>query len=317
MTALLNVRDVSVRFPLGGSFFGPKLILQAVQGVSFHIAPGETLALVGESGSGKTTLGHVVAGLRQPTQGQVDYRGEPIRQAGDKPIQLVFQDPFSALDPRMLVGDIVAEPLKIKGGVSASERWERACHMLEQVNLPRTSVSRYPHQFSGGERQRIAIARALISDPELIVADEPLSALDVSVQSQVLNLMKDIQHQRQIAYLFISHDLGVVNHLADRVAVLYLGRIMELASREDLFTHPSHPYTRALLAALPRVGRGRRKPGLGAQGEIPSPLNPPSGCVFHTRCPMAQEICKAEVPELRPVERRLQMSACHFRGSDE
>jgi oligopeptide/dipeptide ABC transporter ATP-binding protein len=315
MTALLNAHEVSVHFPLGGSLLGPKLILQAVHNVSFKINPGETLALVGESGSGKTTIGHAVAGLRKPTMGHVEFRGEAVRYAGEKPIQVVFQDPFSALDPRMLVGDIVSEPLKIKGKISKSERWARASHMLTQVNLPAKSVSRYSHQFSGGERQRIAIARALISDPELIVADEPLSALDVSVQSQVLNLMKEIQQKRQIAYLFISHDLGVVNHLADRVAVLYLGRIMELANREDLFTRASHPYTRALLSALPRVGRGRRKPGLSTQGEIPSPLNPPSGCVFHTRCPMVQSICKTQTPALLPVGQQSQLSACHFRGS--
>ncbi len=315
MTALLEARDVSVRFPLGGSWFGPRQILRAVENVSFDISAGETLALVGESGSGKTTLGHAVSGLRKPTGGSVTFRGAPVQRAGEKPIQLVFQDPFSALDPRMLVGDIVAEPLRIKGGFSASQRRDRAGEILGQVGLPADSITRYPHEFSGGQRQRIAIARALISDPELIVADEPLSALDVSVQSQVLNLMKDIQEKRGIAYLFISHDLGVVNHLADRVAVLYLGRLMEIASRQDLFGQPSHPYTRALLTALPRVGRGRRKPGQGASGEIPSPLSPPTGCVFHTRCPMAQKVCTEQAPELLAVDGRPQFSACHFRGS--
>ncbi len=315
MTPLLDVRDVSVRFPLGGSWFGAKQILRAVEGVSFQIAAGETLALVGESGSGKTTLGHVVSGLRSPTSGSVEFRGEAITRSGEKPIQLVFQDPFSALDPRMLVGDIVAEPLRIRGGVSTAERRDRASRILTQVGLPAESISRYPHQFSGGQRQRIAIARALISDPQLIVADEPLSALDVSVQSQVLNLIKDIQESQQIAYLFISHDLGVVNHLADRVAVLYLGRLMEIATRQDLFERPSHPYTRALLTSLPRVGRGRRLPGQGAHGEIPSPLSPPSGCVFHTRCPRAEKLCTEQVPELLPVEGRTQLAACHFRGS--
>ena len=315
MNPLLSLQDVSVHFPVRTPWFGQPTTLRAVANVSLDIGRGETLALVGESGSGKTTLGHVAAGLRKPTSGGAFFDGEPIRGAGEAPIQMVFQDPFSALDPRMLVGDIVAEPLRLKSKMPVAQRRARAAEIVAQVGLSPDSINRYPHEFSGGQRQRIAIARALISDPQLIVADEPLSALDVSVQSQVLNLMKDIQDARGLSYLFISHDLAVVNHLADRVAVLYLGRIMEIGSQQDLFGRPGHPYTRALLESLPRIGQGRRKRGQGAKGEIPSPLDPPSGCVFHTRCPRAEAICSAEAPALAPIESVSHRAACHFRGS--
>jgi oligopeptide/dipeptide ABC transporter ATP-binding protein len=314
MTALLAVDSVSVHFPMRGAFLRAPNLVRAVENVSLDIGEQETLALVGESGSGKTTLGHVVAGVRKPTAGRVAFRGKPIGRAGHKPVQIVFQDPFSALDPRMLVSDIIIEPLRLRGGVNARARRERAAALVAQVGLPEDSLNRYPHEFSGGQRQRIAIARALISDPALIVADEPLSALDVSIQSQILNLMKDLQEARGLSYLFISHDLAVVNHLADRVAVLYLGRLMELAARNDLFRRPSHPYSRALLDALPRVGAGRRRRRPVLEGEIPSPLAPPPGCVFHTRCPKAQDICRTTVPELlAPPGRPSQLAACHFR----
>jgi oligopeptide/dipeptide ABC transporter ATP-binding protein len=312
MSGLLEIRDVSVVFQGSGGFMKPRTLLRAVDRVSFDIAAGETLALVGESGSGKTTLGHAVAGLRKPTSGTIHLKGKEVDGQNVQPIQIVFQDPFSALDPRMLVGDIIAEPLRIKG-VAVEERRNKAIEMAGQVGLPPDSVDRYPHEFSGGQRQRIAIARTLIADPELIVADEPLSALDVSVQSQILNLLSDLKQARGLAYLFISHDLAVVHHLADRVAVFYLGRLMELASRDDLFGTPSHPYTQALLATVPRIGRGRRR-RKALEGEIPSPLSPPSGCVFHTRCPKVQEICRRERPELLPAPGRpTQISACHFK----
>ena len=312
MTALLDIEALSVQFRVGRNLLGPRKFLHAVENVSLQIGEKETLALVGESGSGKTTLGRVVAGLGKATSGRVSYRGQPPASSGK--IQMIFQDPFSALDPRMIVADIVAEPLRLMGGVSAAERRERARAMIEQVRLPPDSVDRYPHEFSGGQRQRIAIARALIADPELIVADEPLSSLDVSIQSQVLNLMKDLQESRKLAYLFISHDLAVVHHIADRVAVLYLGRLVEIARRDDLFARPSHPYTRALLDAAPRIGRRRGK-GRGAiTGEIPSPIDPPPGCVFHTRCPKAADICRRAEPSLEPAPGRLaQMAACHFK----
>ena len=312
--SLLAIEDVSVHFVLGTRWLGTPPVLRAVEQVSATIAEGETLALVGESGSGKTTLGHVVAGLRPPTQGRVRFRDTVVdarNTAGA--IQIVFQDPFSALDPRMPVSDIIAEPLRIRGTHRKAERRERAAALVEQVGLPRDALNRYPHEFSGGQRQRIAIARALSSDPALIVADEPLSALDVSIQSQILNLLRDVQERRGLSYLFISHDLGVVNHLADRIAVLYLGRIVELGSRDDVFTRPAHPYTRARREAMPRVGRGRRRRRAIA-GEIPSPLNPPSGCVFHTRCPLAAEICRTVSPVFEPLSNAPgHRAACHFK----
>jgi oligopeptide/dipeptide ABC transporter ATP-binding protein len=317
MTALLTLENVSVHFALGSGWFERQpRVLRAVEKVSVAIEEGETLALVGESGSGKTTLGHVVAGLRAPSEGRVRFRGTDLAARDRRAmgtIQIVFQDPFSALDPRMPVSEIIAEPLRIQGAHPRAERRAKAAALVEQVGLPRDALNRYPHEFSGGQRQRIAIARALSSDPALIVADEPLSALDVSIQSQVLNLMRDIQERRRLSYLFISHDLGVVNHLADRVAVLYLGRIVELATRDDLFAHPAHPYTRALLDAMPRIGRGRRRHRALA-GEIPSPLAPPAGCVFHTRCPLAAEICRTTPPAFEPLAGRPRHSAaCHFK----
>jgi len=301
--SLLAVERVSVHFPQGGGLFAKSRVLRAVEDVSFEIQPGETLALVGESGSGKTTLGHVVAGLRAPTEGTVRYAGRAI--------QVVFQDPFGALDPRMPVSSIIAEPLRIARRPAAEQR-RRAGELAAQVGLPPDALNRYPHEFSGGQRQRIAIARALAPEPELVVADEPLSALDVSIGSQVLNLLRDLQRAHGLAYLFISHDLAVVNHLADRVAVLYLGRLVELAPRADLFARPSHPYTRALLDAAPRIGR-RRARGSSLRGEMPSPMAPPPGCVFHPRCPKVQAVCRVQPPLLVPAPgRRKVLSACHF-----
>jgi oligopeptide/dipeptide ABC transporter ATP-binding protein len=234
-------------------------------------------------------------------------------KAAGREIQIVFQDPFGALDPRMPVSAIIAEPLLIQRIGSRADRAARAAELVEQVGLPRDALNRYPHEFSGGQRQRIAIARALAPDPALIVADEPLSALDVSIQSQILNLMRGLQQARGLAYLFISHDLAVVNHLADRVAVLYLGRLVEVAPRAEIFATPSHPYTQALLEAVPRIGRRHRR-AIGIHGEMPSPLAPPPGCVFHTRCPKVQAICRAEEPRLEPAPGRpAQSAACHYK----
>ncbi len=317
MTALVSLDRVSVHFPQRRGMFGRAGVLRAVDRVSLAIEDGETLALVGESGSGKSTLGHVVAGLREPTGGAMRFRGRALdcatRRAAQRAIQIVFQDPFGALDPRMPVSAIIAEPLRINRIGSAAERRERAAGLARDVGLPRDVLNRYPHEFSGGQRQRIAIARALAPDPALIVADEPLSALDVSIQSQVLNLMREVQQERGLSYLFISHDMGVVNHLVDRVAVLYLGRLVEIAPRDDLFARPSHPYTRALLDAVPRIGR-RRARRHAIKGEMPSPLDPPPGCVFHTRCPKAQDVCRIEPPALLPALGRAdQLAACHFK----
>ncbi len=319
MSELIALDGISVQFNLGGGgwFGGPKRILRAAENVSFAIAEGETLALVGESGSGKSTLGNVVAGLQAPSAGRLRFRGREIDRAAWKEarraLQIVFQDPFGALDPRMPVSAIIAEPLLIQGTATAAERRARAAELVAQVGLPLDALNRYPHEFSGGQRQRIAIARALAPSPALIVADEPLSALDVSIQSQVLNLMKELQEQHGLSYLFISHDLAVVNHLVDRVAVLYLGRLVEIGGREDVFETPSHPYTRALLHSVPRIGRKRAR-GQTIKGEMPSPLHPPPGCVFHPRCPKAADICRSEVPELLPAPGRPgQSAACHFR----
>ena len=308
MTALIALDHISVRFTVNHR------TLRAVENVSLAIAEGETLALVGESGSGKSTLGNVVAGLQTPTAGQVRFRGAPAtRRDTARAIQIVFQDPFGALDPRMPVSAIIAEPLRIGRIGSPAERRSRAAELVQLVGLPVDALNRYPHEFSGGQRQRIAIARALAPSPSLIVADEPLSALDVSIQSQILNLMRALQQQRSLAYLFISHDLAVVNHLADRVAVLYLGRLVELAPREALFATPSHPYTQALLDAVPRIGRQRRR-AVAIRGEMPSPLAPPPGCVFHPRCPKAQAVCRETPPALEPSPgREGQMAACHFK----
>ena len=316
MTPLVALDGIRVHFPVA------RRTLRAVEDVSLAIAEGETLALVGESGSGKSTLGNVVAGLQTPTAGAMRFRGRPIdravRRETHRAIQIVFQDPFGALDPRMPVSAIIAEPLRI-AGIPAAQRQARALELVGQVGLPRDALNRYPHEFSGGQRQRIAIARALAPAPTLIVADEPLSALDVSIQSQVLNLFRTLQSEARarggsLAYLFISHDLAVVNHLADRVAVMYLGRLVEVAPRAELFATPSHPYTQALLAAAPRIGRKRVR-GAAIQGEMPSPLDPPPGCVFHPRCPRAEAVCRTTPPALEPAPGRpAQVAACHFKS---
>jgi oligopeptide/dipeptide ABC transporter ATP-binding protein len=317
MTALVELDRVSVHFDQRRGLLGRRSVLHAVEQVSLTIAEGETVGLVGESGSGKSTLGHVIAGLRKPTQGEMRFRGHSLdratRRVAQHAIQIVFQDPFGALDPRMPVSAIIAEPLTINRIGSPAERRERAASLVHDVGLPQDALNRYPHEFSGGQRQRIAIARALAPNPALIVADEPLSALDVSIQSQVLNLMRDVQQQRQLAYLFISHDMAVVNHLVDRVAVLYLGRLVEIAPRAELFARPSHPYTQALLDAVPRIGHFRARHRT-IQGEMPSPLAPPPGCVFHPRCGKAQDICRVSAPELLPAPGRpAQLAACHFK----
>ena len=316
MTPLVRLENIQVHFTVN------RRTLRAVENVSLEIAEGETLALVGESGSGKSTLGNVVAGLQAPSGGTMQFRGKAIDRAvlkeTHKAIQIVFQDPFGALDPRMPVSAIIAEPLRIGGIGTPAQRQARAAELVGQVGLPLDALNRYPHEFSGGQRQRIAIARALAPAPTLIVADVPVSALDGSIQSQVLNLFRALQQaavQRGagLAYLFISHDLAVVNHLADRVAVLYLGRLVEVAPRAELFATPSHPYTQALLQAVPRIGK-RRGRGVAIRGEMPSPLNPPPGCVFHPRCPKVQAICRTTPPALEAAPGRPpQRAACHFK----
>lgn len=290
--------------------------LQAVGGVSFSIAPGRTLAVVGESGCGKSTLARMVTLIEKPTEGTLNLDGmdaihPPAGKAKDlrRTVQLVFQNPYGSLNPRKKVGTILEEPLAINTNLSSAERTERARAMMAKVGLRPEQYDRYPHMFSGGQRQRIAIARALMLSPKLVVADEPVSALDVSIQAQVLNLLADLQQEMGLAYLFISHDLSVVRYIADDVLVMYLGFAVEQGPKARIYERPLHPYTQALLSSTPGTG-GQKRKRIVLKGELPSPLNPPKGCVFSTRCPYVTERCRAERPALRPLDERL--VACHY-----
>ncbi|MHB1205507.1 MAG: ABC transporter ATP-binding protein [Rhodospirillaceae bacterium] len=305
---LLQVKDLKVHFPVrtGGVFVGSYRSLRAVDGVSFDLAPGETLGIVGESGCGKSTLGRAVLQLLPATAGAVTWLGQAMTGLAPRAVkavrenmQIVFQDPLASLDPRMTAADIIAEPLRnYHPEVSRADVMRRVSALMEQVGLLPGMINRYPHEFSGGQCQRIGIARAMILKPKLVVCDEPVSALDVSVRAQVINLLKDLQKTFGLAMLFISHDLAVVRHISDRVLVLYLGKVMELATRDSLYHAPRHPYTQALMSAVPIPDpvRERAKPRIILTGELPSPLNPPSGCVFRTRCPKATEICARVEP---------------------
>ncbi len=317
---VLEVRDLKQHFALRQGFLGrTDARVLAVDGVSFAIASHETLGLVGESGCGKSTVGRTVLRLIEPTAGSIRLDGRDIThlsRAELRPyrpqMQIIFQDPFSSLDPRMSAGDIVAEPLRVHGIAKGRALEQRVADLFDRVGLRQAQMANFPHQFSGGQRQRIGIARALALKPKLIVADEPVSALDVSIQAQVLNLMMDLQRELGLAYLFISHNLAVVEHISDRIAVMYLGRIVEYTDKKTLFTRPQHPYTESLLAAVPvpdpRIKRQKRL----VQGDVPSPINPPPGCHFHTRCPYAVERCRSESPALREVAPG-HWVACHLR----
>jgi peptide/nickel transport system ATP-binding protein len=314
---LLQVTDIVKHFPIGGGLFGPRRVVRAVDGVSFDIARGETLSLVGESGCGKSTVGRAVLRLFPLTAGQVVLDGQrmdDLSAAALRPlrrrIQVVFQDPFSSLNPRMRVRDILAEPMR-NFGLHEGRREARIAELLDIVRLPKDSAGRWPHEFSGGQRQRIGIARALAAEPELIVCDEAVSALDVSVKAQIVNLLQDLQSDLGLALLFISHDLAIVEHMTHRVAVMYLGQIVELAGKRSLFAAPKHPYTEALLSAVPVPEPGAQRKRIILSGDVPSPISPPAGCRFHTRCPYAFDRCRIEAPRLRPTGAG-HFAACHL-----
>jgi oligopeptide/dipeptide ABC transporter ATP-binding protein len=318
---LVEVKDLVKYFPIrGGVFLKEIASVKAVDGVSVAIHEGETLGLVGESGCGKTTLGRLMLRLEEPTAGEIYFQGENILAYGPsrmralrREMQIVFQDPFSSLNPRKTVAEIVGEPLRVHGIGSRREREERVLNLLEVVGMRQEHLRRYPHQFSGGQRQRIGVARALALNPKLIICDEAVSALDVSIQAQVINLLQDLQGEFGLTYLFISHDLSVVEHVSDRVAVMYLGKIVEIAVSEELYTTPLHPYTQALLSASPIPDPTTRRERIILRGDVPSPIDPPSGCRFHTRCLYAREICSEDEPELREVQRD-HLASCFFAG---
>jgi oligopeptide/dipeptide ABC transporter ATP-binding protein len=316
---LLEVNNLVKHFPIKGGWFGkPKNYVRAVDGVSFFIRKGETLGLVGESGCGKTTTGRTILRLHEPTAGQILFDGTDLRKLRSeamrkkrKDLGIIFQDPYSSLNPRMMVGDIIGEPLLVQGMTNVRERTERVHAMLEEVGLAPYHYRRFPHEFSGGQRQRIGIARSVIYNPKLIVCDEPVSALDVSIQSQILNLLKELQEKHDLTYLFIAHNLSVVKHISDRVGVMYLGKLVELTTSKNLYAQPTHPYTQALLSAIPHADPDMRMDRQRLKGDVPSPVNPPSGCRFHTRCPIAVDQCKVDDPVWREI-RPDHFVACHL-----
>jgi len=315
--SILSIKNLSKDYTLSGGFSRrSKDVVHAVENISLEIAEGETLGIVGESGCGKSTLGRMIVRLEDPTAGSILFEGKDLAKESNralrsirKRLQMIFQDPYASLNPRRQIGKIVEEPLRIHG-MGKSERRTLALELLKKVGLDENSYEKYPHEFSGGQRQRVVIARALALNPKLVVADEPVSALDVSIQAQVLNLFKDIQKEMGLTYIFIAHDLGVVRHVSDRIAVMYLGKVVELAKAEDLYAHPSHPYTQALLSANPRMDKDDKRERIILKGDIPNPINRPDGCVFNPRCPKAQDICRTKEPELLQVGTR--QVACHF-----
>jgi peptide/nickel transport system ATP-binding protein len=317
---LLEVNALKKHFPLKSDFFGGKKgFVYALDGVSFSLAKGETLSVVGESGCGKSTLGKTILRLVEPTDGEVLLDGErvdnvPQSKLGNfrRRVQVVFQDPFSSLNPRQRVRDIIGEPIVNFGLASGSELEDRVASLMDKVRLPRDAMHRFPHEFSGGQRQRIGIARALAPGSDLIICDEAVSALDVSVKAQIVNLLSDLQDELGLALLFISHDLAIVEHITHRVAVMYLGKVVELADRRTLFATPHHPYTRALLSAVPVPDPTVKRSRIILKGDVPSPINPPTGCRFHTRCPYVFDRCRSEEPMLRKTTQPGQVSACHL-----
>ena len=317
--AVLEARDLQRHYEVKRGFFGEGVTVKALGGASFSLQSGRTLAVVGESGCGKSTLARLVTQIEPPTAGQLLIDGEDVTLSDEatrkrlrQEVQIVFQGPYGSPNPRKKIGTSLEEPLVINSDMGRAERRNRAREMMDKVGLRPDQIDRYPHMFSGGQRQRIAVARALMLQPRILVADEPVSALDVSIQAQVLNLLMDLQEEFELAYLFISHDLSVVRHIADEIMVMYLGRVVEQGPAEAIFERPAHPYTRALLASTPAVDPGHRRQRIALKGEIPSPLDPPAGCAFHTRCPHATDICGSELPALREHDARL--VACHHAG---
>ncbi len=318
MSKLLEVKNVKKYFPISKGFFGIKGDIKAVDGVSFTVNKGETVGIVGESGCGKSTLARTILKLHEPTSGEVIFNGQDIFSLKNKnmrkvrqDIQLIFQDPYSSLNPRMTIEQIIKEPLIIHGWGDKEKRKQRVRELVDIVGLNVNQLKRYPHEFSGGQRQRIGIARALALNPKLVVCDEPVSALDVSIQSQILNLLRSLQQKLDLTFIFIAHDLSVVKHVSDKVIVMYLGKIVEIAKEKDLYDNALHPYTKALLSAIPDPNPLKRKKRIILEGDVPSPSNPPSGCRFHTRCPYAQEKCSLEEPILEKYEEE-HFAACHF-----
>ncbi|MEC5424119.1 dipeptide ABC transporter ATP-binding protein [Virgibacillus sp. C22-A2] len=319
---LLKVTDLEQHFPIKGGFLGRTVNhVKAVDGISFAIYEGETVSIVGESGCGKSTTGRAILRLDEPTGGQVEFDGEDLLSFNKrkmkktrKHMQVIFQDPYASINPRHTVRQILNEAMEIQNVVPKSKRNDKILELMETVGLGSHQADRLPHEFSGGQRQRIGIARALSVNPQLIICDEAVSALDVSIQAQVINLLKKLQREFKLTYLFISHDLGVVRHISDRVIVMYLGKIVEIADKKSLFTNPQHPYTKALLSAIPSTKSETKKERIILTGDVPSPINPPNGCRFHTRCPFATEKCVNEVPELRSEDymKDSHQAACHY-----
>lgn len=317
-TPLLELREVKKYYPIKQGLLRKQTgNVKAVDGVSFQVFPGETFGLVGESGCGKSTLGRVIVQLLQATSGEIQFGNKVISEMNVKEkqdfkrhVQMIFQDPFSSLNPRQKIGDILEEPYCIHTDLTRQQRREKAAELLQKVGLNPLHAERFPHQFSGGQRQRIGIARALALNPQLIVCDEPVSALDVSIQSQIINLLEELQEETGISLLFIAHDLSVVKHISHRIAVMYLGNIVELATADELFANPQHPYTRTLLSSIPAEHPRLKRERITLVGDIPNPANPPQGCKFHTRCPYAEEVCKKTVPLL--IESNGHAVACHL-----
>lgn len=316
--SILKVENLKKSFQIAGGLFQKKQYVNAVIDVSFEIEEGTTFSLVGESGCGKSTTGRLITRLIAPTNGSIVVDGKEVATAKQselkhlrQTVQMIFQDPYASLNPRMKVKELIGEPLEIHTKLSKTEREKLVLEMLEVVGLNAEHADRYAHEFSGGQRQRLGIARALITKPKLIIADEPVSALDVSIQSQILNLLKQLQQEYKISYLFISHDLSVVEHISHYIGVMYLGSIVEIGRKETIFNEPKHPYTKALIASVPIADPTLRKKKIVLTGDIPNPKNPPSGCTFHTRCPFASDICKQVIPEMKKINEE-QSVACHF-----